>query len=195
MGSHVPTSVGGDITGDLLPWFFLRLHAGFMPAGYFDAVDAVVRAIQGEGGKSQTWIAKTLRDAMIARLTFGFRPLRDSPFELGLGYTVMTTTDGSGSIGPSGTDPAVDFQTAWNLMKVAATAHAIHAHVGGRWLMGDHWFMRIAFGWTHILAAQGRVKIPRNIGLTAERVEREIEEKLRSRGYAPDIQLLIGYRL
>lgn len=107
----------------------------------------------------------------------------------------MNTTDMRGSIGPSENDLAVDFRTAWDLKQVAATVHGIHGHVGGRWLMGDHWFMRIAVGWTHIFAAKGRVRVPRNVGLRPEYVEREIEEKLRSRGYAPDVQLYVGYRL
>lgn len=204
-GTHLPISIGGEVTATFYEHFLVSLHVGYMPGAYVSMINGIA---VGAGAYDDTVagvVSAAANRSRVVRASIGARPFARSAFELQLGYTMISA---GGAV--AGRE-AIEHATGADLSgyetdgSVASRLHGIHASIGGRWVFREHLMFNVAFGWFHTLrsrtdiASRGDLPLdPMALGRVQHAVH-EAEDYLDRRvlqrwAFTPELRLTLGYR-
>lgn len=146
-------------------------------------------APRGRPGARAGRIAAALDDALLVRPALGWRPFPDAGLELYLGYAVATLGGGT----TKGELAGAEFAGSGERITVSGKAHAIHAVIGWRWVVGDRFLVRAGLGYANVLGSD--VSVGDNERPLYERSAREIEAALEDHVQTLELRLTVGLRL
>lgn len=191
-----PLSVGIDATLTTPVGIFGYASVGHTPNAYLSAIADVAQ----DAGMRAT--LRPLIDEVVAngawnvRLGIGYTI--PEGLELSVGYTMLTT---SAALSPRAIELATRQRLAWPGMTevpISMTVHALHARVGWRFVIEDHFVARVALGWTHGVALDASLTVPEEIRMRpddpATRIEEDVESGFGDYGFAPELMVSAGYR-
>ena len=76
--------------------------------------------------------------------------------------------------------------------------HALHGRIGWRFVVEEHFVMRVAVGWTHEVDNDVRATVPEDVralpGDPAGSIEQDMSEGIGEYGFSPELLLSAGYR-
>lgn len=165
LGTYVPLSLGGQASLELPARLLLQLDVGWMPPAYGSAINGLVQALGGYDPAIGELVDGALRDAVVVRVSGGWRPFPSAGFEIYGGYTHVGL---SGSVSPSAVANIVggDFadQVAEELLTsdvdVSSKLHNFHVALGWRWVAFDHLVIRATVGYTQTVGSSTSVETP-----------------------------------
>lgn len=146
-GATVPVDVGFRARLVLLDRVVFGLSLGVGTYGDVARSIAEIAGVSDAGAQ----IAHDLTSGLLAgELSIGVRPVEGSGLELSLGYAVLQRSFALSSMTLAG---AFGLQTAAADVETAYLLHAIHGEIGWTIVLLDHFVLRPAIGWLHVLAA------------------------------------------
>jgi hypothetical protein len=188
--THVPLTVGAEVTIELPGRVLAQLHVGMLPRAYANTIDAVATGLDFYDDESPL-VRRVLTNARLVRPSLGLRPFRRYGFELFIGYTSLRasgTTSGQ-ELADTGLVSGMPPGTA---VPLSGRLHAVHGTIGWRFVAKDHFVLRTAVGYAKVLGSN--VEVDASPGRVARRVERELEDVLESYVQSLELRLAVGYR-
>jgi hypothetical protein len=195
--TSLPLSVGLEAVVQSPVGITAHLSAGHTPSAYLGMMSAMLRDAGVYSANLDPIVNEaTGSGAWNVRLGLGYTI--PEGFEVGVGYTVLT---GTSAITPAAIESATRQRFPWPGMSevpLSLTTHAIHARVGWRFLVEEHFVLRIAVGWTHSFATEAHLDVPPELRLVpndpATKIERAVREGFGRYGFTPEVLVSAGYR-
>lgn len=154
--------LGGQATLEVPYRFLFQGEVGVLPGFSIDAVDS---ALVGSGAYDATTselVRNTLRDSLVVRLSAGWRPFPDHGLELLGGYTLVSL---GGDVSArqavesiAGVSVPAEIPDA-NIV-IHSTVHSVHFGLGWRWVVADHFLVRMSLGYMQALSSSSHLEIP-----------------------------------
>lgn len=165
LGTYVPLSIGGQASLELPGRLLLQLDVGWMPPAYGSAINGIVQAAGGYDAAIGQIVDSALEDAIVVRVSGGWRPFPSAGFEILGGYTHVSL---SGSVSPQAVADVVggDFagqvasQLVTSNVDVSSQLHNFHVGLGWRWVAWDHLVIRASLGYTQTVGSATSVESP-----------------------------------
>jgi hypothetical protein len=198
----VPLSLGGQGTLELPGRLLLQLDLGWMPPAYGSAINGLVQAVGGYDAAIGQIVDAALEDALVVRVSGGWRPFPSAGFEITGGYTHVSL---SGSVSPEAVADVVggDFasQVAAELLTsdidLSSQLHNFHVALGWRWVAWDHLVIRANLGYTQTVGSSTSVDTPDSkeaVAIANPVVDREMGKVYETYVKLPVVGLSGGYR-
>lgn len=195
--TSVPLSVGLEATITTPIGFFVYGGGGHTPNAYLDVVSGILRGAGVYRERLQPLVDEAIASgAWNVRLGGGFT--LPEGLELSFGYTMLT---GSSALSAEAIEAATGQDLRWPGMEnipIAITVHALHGRIGWRFVVEEHFVMRVAVGWTHEVDNDVRATVPQDVralpGDPAGSIEQDMSEGIGEYGFSPELLLSAGYR-
>lgn len=204
-GTHLPISIGGELTGTFYEHFLVSLHVGYLPDAYVSMINGIATGAGAYDDTVAGVVSAAANGSRVVRASVGARPFARSAFELQLGYTMISAG------GDVAGREAIERATGADLAgydtdgSVASRLHGIHASVGGRWVFREHLMFNLALGWFHTLrsrtqiGANGELPLDSQALLRVQSAVSEAENYLDRRvlqrwAFTPEFRMTLGYR-
>lgn len=199
VGTHFPVSIGADAQLELPLRILLRLHFGWMPPAYIDAINGVATGFNWYNTATANLVSAAVDHAFVFRSGLGFRPFPGEGFELSAGYTMVM---GGGSLTSAEVIEAASgaplLLSSTAELPMSTTLHAFHAEVNWRWVIEEHWVIVVGVGYVHTLAADTRIEAPASsiarVSDAFTQAEVYLDDILTTYGIAPVVKLRTGFR-
>ncbi len=195
-GTHFPVSLGADAHLEIPYRILFALHLGWMPPAYVDVINGVSTAAGWYDPQVATLVSAALEGAFVMRLAVGFRPLEDEGFEIHAGYSLIAAGGSvtSAEAVQAATGQQVD-RDGTRAVPVRATLHALHATVGWRFVIEDHFVIRAQIGWVHTVYSETVIDVGRDRpGGPVDQAEAYLDGILQTYAFSPEVRLAAGYR-
>jgi hypothetical protein len=166
LATHVPLSMGGQVTVELPARVLAQAGIGWMPSAYGSVISGVAEGVSGHDSQQvSAFMDRLLRDALVLRLSAGWRPFEEHGLELLAGYTLMSLgtdlTPGDIATISGGLLSASDAQQSIaGDVPISSQLHNLHFSVGWRWVAVDHLVLRASLGYMQTVAASTDADIP-----------------------------------
>jgi hypothetical protein len=151
-GTAVPIAVGVAAQLETPQRLLVALETGAMPGLYVDALHRI--AGLGRTSAPANIVRAAARRALVVRAAVGVRPLRRRGLEIRGGYTLATL--GGTELSPNDIDrlnaDGADIEA--DRVLAQSTIHCLHADIGWRWVIRDHFLVRAALGYVQSLGAR-----------------------------------------
>lgn len=173
-----------------------HLSLGHTPSAYLDMMASML----GEAGVVRPNVRPLVAECLangVWSVRVGVGYAFAEGLELDAGYTYLA---GAASLSPSAIEAALGQRLHWAgsmTVPLDIGLHALHVRVGWRFVVEEHLALRVALGWTHVVAAQARVSVPPEHdppGGPADRMEEAITGGLGEYGFTPEVLVSAGYR-
>ncbi|MCC6523660.1 MAG: hypothetical protein IT373_13475, partial [Polyangiaceae bacterium] len=148
-----------------------------------------------------TLVDASVHDALVMRLSAGWRPFPSAGFEVWLGYTSAWL---SGSVAPAdlagfvaeplGSEIAAALGSD---VELRSQLHNIHVALGWRFVAWEHLVLRLTLGYTQTLGARSTLSVPDNPTIEAQAapaVESTLDDAFKRFVKLPVLGLSAGYR-
>ena len=202
VGTQVPLSVGAIAALELPGRILLSGELGWMPRAYGSAINGVVSSLGAYNDNVRDLVDGTLEDALVVRISGGWRPFPSAGFEMFGGYTHIAL---SGSVSPqtiagiAGGEVAqlVAAQGLSQDVLVSSGLHNFHVGLGWRWVAFDHLVIRASIAYTQTLASSSSVETPDvpELGtLATPFIDKELDTIYGDYVKLPLLGLAAGYR-
>ncbi len=202
LGTYVPLSMGGQGTLELPGRLLLQLDVGWMPPAYGSAINGLVQAVGGYNSSIGQIVNSALEDAIVVRVSGGWRPFPSAGFEIYGGYTSVSL---SGSVSPATVAEVVGGEFAGqvasavlvNDINVSSQLHNFHVALGWRWVAFDHLVIRTNVGYTQTVGSSTSIEspdAPAAVALASPVVEAEMGKVYEQYVKLPLVGLSGGYR-
>ncbi|MEM1416013.1 MAG: hypothetical protein AAGH15_13990 [Myxococcota bacterium] len=182
-----PLEIGGGLLLEVPGRLLFDVRAGVMPSGYVRAINSALIGAGLYGEEDAETIENAIQRTFLVRAGTGFRIGRRT--ELLVGYTRFTlggTVSSEVLVGQTvGLAAAQDIE-------VDTTIHAVHASLGGRFVIARHVVLRVAFEWVHTVSAFATADFDRED--LREEGEAYVEDALESYGFVPTLRVSLGWR-
>ena len=196
-GTQVPLAIGAGLRLDMPLGFFVSAWAGGMPEGYAEVYREVAGAY-GVEDDARDLVTRVGTGTFVFRADAGIRPVPHAGLEIAVGYTLLyagstlTTSEIEAATGQS-----IVWPPGVSTIRLDVALHALHAQLAWRFLIEDHFVLRLAVGWTHALGTDARLGVPEAMRRASSMVadtERAIAEGVGTYGFTPTAEASIGYR-
>lgn len=176
VGTLFPLAIGPQLTLELPGRVMLQGDVGWMPPAYGSLVNRMVQRFGAYDEQFQSLIASAIEDALVARVTAGWRPFSQAGFEIFGGYTLV---DLHGRAVPADVAAVVagDFAAAvaesvvGDVVEIDSQLHSFHVGLGWRWVALDHLVIRANLAYMQTVGSSSSVSVP-----AAPELEREATE-------------------
>jgi hypothetical protein len=204
--TEVPLMVGGQLTLELPYRILLQGEVGVLPAAYVNGIDSVLTGTGAYDASTSALVRSTLQNSLVVRASAGFRPFANHGLELMGGYTLASLGGGVSARAAveAASGVAVPAEIPDAEIQLRTTIHSLHASVGWRWIVGDHFVVRAsvaylqAVGSSSSLAAPAAVSAVPGVAARVDQVSQALDTTLNSTytKYAkmPVVGLSLGYR-
>jgi hypothetical protein len=198
----IPLSVGPELDVELPGRVLAQVHLGWMPELYSRTLTG---ALENAGVYDDTvgaLIDGALESATTWRLAAGWRPFRDSGFEVTLGY-VHVSLEGSTTSGELAPLVSADIAERLNSeignvgIHVDSQIHHLTAALGWRWLIAKRLVMVANVGYLQAFASHSSLQIdgfPELTRLAAPTVDSVLHDHYMRYIKIPVVGIGIGYR-
>jgi hypothetical protein len=202
VGTQLPLSLGADLSIELPFRILLQGGIGWMPPAYgsiiggmmegFGAYDTTVAAIVEDG----------FEDALVGRVSGGWRPFPDHGFEIIAGYTHVrvsgkVTPETVAAVAGGELGAAVEAQQLTQDIELTSALHNFHVGLGWRWVILEHLVIRATLGYTQTVGSSSSVEVPErpDLGtLATPTVDAELNDVYTTYAKLPLFGLSAGYR-
>lgn len=194
LSTAVPTALGAELRIETPGRLLLSVFAGGNP--YADALGGLVQSYGG-GTIGQTLVTSIGQSAGLFRLQAGWRPSPDAGLELLVGYTLMYSTPvitRATLEGLTGQSFAFD---GFDSTHLTVAIHAVSAELGWRFVIADHFVVRIGIGGTFTVDSSAHLDVPDAMRRATSAVgdtEALIARSITQYGFVPEGRLAVGYR-
>jgi len=173
-----------------------------MPHAYGSAINGLVRQFGAYDEQVGELVDAALDQAIVVRVSGGWRPFPSAGFEITGGYTFISLT---GSVSPSAVAEVLgdsDAAALTSLMlsddiSLNSQLHNFHVALGWRWVAFDHLVIRANLGYTQTLGSSSSVDIPGQPALTEQanpQVDTVLNGIYKSYSKLPFVAVSAGYR-
>lgn len=162
LAAEMPLMLGGQATLEVPYRFLFQGEVGVLPGFSIDAVDS---ALVGSGAYDATTselVRNTLRDSLVMRLSAGWRPFPDHGLELLGGYTLVSL---GGDVSArqavesiAGVTVPAEIPDAQ--IAIHSTVHSVHFGLGWRWVVADHFLVRMSLGYMQAVSSSSHLEVP-----------------------------------
>jgi hypothetical protein len=204
--TEVPLMVGGQATLELPYRILIQGEVGVLPAAYVSGIDSVLTGTGAYDATTSALVRSTLQNSLVVRASGGFRPFSDHGLELMGGYTL--TSMGGGVSARSAIEAAAGVAVPAEIpdaqIQLQTTIHSLHASLGWRWIVGDHFVVRASIAYLQAIGSSSSLVVPASVtavpGVAArvDQVSQAVDSTLNSSftKYAkmPVMGLSLGYR-
>lgn len=165
LGTQVPLSLGALVSLELPGRVLLQGELGWMPSAYGSAINGVVQGFGAYDSDIKALVDGSLEDALVARVSAGWRPFPSAGFEIFGGYTHIalsgTVTPGAvaGVVGGAFAD-TVTSQFLSDDVAISSGLHNVHVGLGWRWVAFDHLVIRLTVAYMQTLASSSSIETP-----------------------------------
>ncbi len=159
-GTYIPLSLGAEANVELPARILVRGGIGVMPSAYSDTIVNLLGDFSVLNAFDQALLNTAIQNAVVARVSAGWRPFPRLGFEALVGYTLITIGGGVSS-----TDVVDAYLQSKGLtdrsppgaqesVPIAATLHNLDATVGWRFLLfDDKLVLRASLGYLQCVAS------------------------------------------
>lgn len=194
-GSMAPIDVG--LTARLIVLDRLVLSLGMGAGAYGQLAQVLGTAVAGEEAGT---VSRHLVSGLFAlHLSAGLRPIEGEGLEILGGYSLLyrdARLDASSLLSALGAQSEEGTRLDVELM-----LHAVHVELAWTFVVLEHFLVRPAIGWLHVVRADSSLDVVPPAGSSAVDVqgamddaESTLEEALSTYGMTPTLSLSIGYR-
>jgi hypothetical protein len=205
--TELPIMVGAQATVELPYRLLLQGEIGALPSAYVNAMDRVLVAAGAYDASTSTLVKGALQRSLIGRVSAGFRPFAGHGLEIMGGYTHSSLS------GAMGARQAILAATGYSMptwipdsqIELRSRIHSLHASLGWRWVIADHFFIRAqvaymqSIGSSSRLVAQSELNslpvVSTRIVAVNQAVDATLNDKLTKYVKLPVIGLSMGCRL
>lgn len=163
--TEVPLMVGGQLTLELPYRILLQGEVGVLPAAYVNGIDSVLVGSGAYDATTSSLVRSTLQSSLVVRASAGFRPFTDHGLEIMGGYTL--TSLGGGVSARSAVEAAAGLTIPAEIpdaqIQLKTTIHSVHASVGWRWIVGDHFVVRASLAYLQAVGSSSSLAVPASI--------------------------------
>jgi hypothetical protein len=194
LATSFPMALGVDVRVETPGRFLLHGFIGGNPYG--SVLGDLVRSYGG-GAAGGALVSALSANATVLRLGVGFRPAPDAGLELLAGYTLLysaPTLDVATLESTIGQSFAYSGLTS---IRLETAIHAMYVELGWRFVIADHFVLRLGVGGTFALGASARLGVPdamRTPGGPVETAEGDVSRAITSYGFVPEARIAAGYR-
>jgi hypothetical protein len=204
--TEVPLMVGAQATLELPYRLLVQGEVGVLPAAYVNGIDGVLTGTGAYDATTSALVRSTLQNSLVVRASAGFRPFRDHGLEIMGGYTLASLGGGVSARAAveAASGIAVPAEIPDAQIQIRTTIHSVHASLGWRWIVGDHFVVRASLGYLQAVGSSSSLAVPAGLsavpGVAArvEQVSQAVDTTLNSSytKYAkmPVMGLSLGYR-
>lgn len=204
--TEVPLMVGGQLTLELPYRILLQGEVGVMPAAYVNGIDSVLTGTGAYGATTSALVRSTLQNSLVVRLSAGFRPFTNHGLEIMGGYTLASLGGGVSARAAveAASGVAVPAEIPDAEIQLRTTIHSLHASIGWRWIVGDHFVVRASVAYLQAVGSSSSLTAPAAVSAVpggaarVEQVSQALDTTLNSTytKYAkmPVVGLSLGYR-
>lgn len=200
--THVPLSVGPEVSVELPGRILAQVHVGWMPELYSETL---TNSLEGAGvydSATGALIDGALRRATTWRLAAGWRPFESAGLELAVGYAHVSL---DGATTTSELIPLVTEDVAERLeaelgdagLTLGSSIHHFTVAAGWRWLVADRVVIRAHLGYLQAFESSSRLNINGFSELTelaAPTVDSVLHDHYMRYIKIPVLGLGVGYR-
>jgi hypothetical protein len=158
----MPIMIGGQATLEVPYRFIFQGEVGVLPGFAVNAVDSALVSSGAYDAATGDLVRNGLSNSLVVRLSGGWRPFPDHGFEVLGGDTLMSLGGGvsarealqtvAGATLPSSI-PDGD-------ITLHSTIHCFHVSLGWRWVVADHFLIRMNLGYLQALSSSSHVDLP-----------------------------------
>jgi hypothetical protein len=204
--AEMPIMMGGQATLEVPYRFLFQGEVGVLPGFAVDAVDSALVGAGAYGATTSELVRNGLRGSVVGRVSAGWRPFPDHGFEILGGYTVASF--GGGVSARAAVEAAAGMSLPSQIpdtdVVVRSTIHALHVSLGWRWVIADHFLVRMSLGYMQAVGSSSHVEVPdslaQNATVTAgvaaanQVIDAKLDDIYRTYVKLPVAGLSLGYR-
>lgn len=195
--TSLPLSIGLEAQLTTPPGFFAAVAVGHTPNAYLGMLTGILEGAGAYGDSLRPMIGETIANgAWNVRVGVGWRVVEG--LELSVGYTYLGANT---TLSREAIEAATGQRMRYRGLREAPFAlelHALHARVGYRFVIEEHFVLAVALGWTHGVGASARLDVPAEVraidGNPASTIEDAVAEGFTQYGFTPELLLSAGYR-
>ncbi|MFO0758184.1 MAG: hypothetical protein U0359_16935 [Byssovorax sp.] len=204
--SQLPLMIGGQATFELPYRILLQGELGALPPAYINALDSVLVSAGTYDSTTSSLVRNGLKNSLVARFSAGIRPFAKHGFELSGGYTLASFGGGVSARDAVAAVAGISLPSSVpdGDIAVKTTIHNVHATIGWRWVIADHFVIRASLGYLQSLSSSSHVEVPSAVSSIPEVATRlpQVNQALDTRlndtytkyGKMPLLGLSLGYR-
>lgn len=201
VGTQVPLSIGVIAHLELPGRILLQGELGWMPRAYGSAINGVVSSIGAYDNNIRDLVDGALEDALVVRLSGGWRPFPSAGFEIFGGYTHIALS-GSVSAETVAAIAGGGFASGIEAMplsdvSISSGLHNFHVGLGWRWVAFEHLVLRVSLAYTQTVGSSSSIETPEEPGLGALAtpfIDAELDAVYGDYVKLPLLGLAAGYR-
>lgn len=160
--AEMPIMMGGQATLEVPYRFLLQSEVGVMPGFSVDAVDSILVNAGAYDQTTSELVRNGLRGSVVGRFSVGWRPFVDHGFEILGGYTIASF--GGGVSARQAVEAAAGTSLPAQIpdtdVVVHSTIHSLHLSLGWRWVVAEHFLIRMSLGYMQAVGSSSHVDVP-----------------------------------
>ena len=197
--THFPIAIGGALTLRSPALLFIRAHGAVVPEPYVAVVDDVLRGAGAYDDQLSSDVRTVATSTVLASLSLG---IALESIDLAAGYSLLyrqTSIERGFVVRTLGADGPALAPAIPEAVPTEALVHMIHGEISARFVIAEHFLLRIGMRWDHAvgahvdahLDASADPELDAAVIVAEERVRKELE----SRTFFPTVLVSLGATL